>query len=403
MLLRGWDGLFGDTDYGGRLFSVLASLIAIAILFDTVRLQSGLAPAVWAGLLMATSLPQVEHARLTRSYTLLIAIALLAVNLVVRIQRLGASRQRLICLGAAILATLMTHYFSVGALLGLLVYCLWNMTDKRRQLLTAFASAGMVFAIIWGPWMWQQRHLFATDDPSTLFLTGDTAHHTRDTIVRSLMDPVHMLFPLSDSGVLGMLAMAGGAILVLAPFLPGVRRKNSLLTLWSLWIVGTIAIVAALDFFRGTDHLLHVRYTILAGPAVCALIPGLFAVPGRWRSILHPVAALAFTGCLWSLPDVYNYEEVDPRRIAADFITRPGPDDLLVFAAPQMDTPKCEIELFMLARCMRPLNCPLLVLIFLDMQEANSAAYCPGAKLVKGRTYRNLGNVFTLRYSSPGK
>jgi len=416
ILLRWWEDLFGDTDYGGRLFSVLASLIAIAILFDTVRLQAGLAPAIWAGLLMALATPQVEHARLTRSYTVLTAIALLAANLVIRIQRTGCSRGKLVGLTAAVLATLLTHYFSVGAMAGLLIYAMWRLPNHRRKIFVAFASSAIIFALSWGPWMWRQRHLFATDDPSTLFLTSDPSHHIRDTLIRVLMDPIRLLFPATETGITGILAMLAGVGGVAAPLVPVIHRRNSTLMLWSLWIIGTISVVAALDLTRGTDHLLYIRYTILASPAVCAVLPSLFASAGRWRSLLHLTAGLAVIGCVMNLPDVYNHDDVDPRRITDDFKqfnTVPNSNDLLVFAAAPEDVPKLQIELFMLTRYLRPLGCPLVILthppdaqlakqmsrcslVLLDMQPGDWQTYFPDRHLLRGRTYRNLGNVFTL-------
>jgi hypothetical protein len=305
----------GDSDYGGRMFALLASLASIAFLFDSVRLQSGLAPACWAALLMTVSSPQVEHARLARSYTLLTAFALLAVNSVVRIEKYGLSPRRWFALCASLLATLMTHYFCVGALLGLAAYALLSLPKFRKTIFAAFASAGLLFALMWAPWMWRQRYLFATDDPSTLFLTADTSHHVRDTLLRILLDPVRMLFPQERAGVASVIAIVIGAALFLLPWMRKFRRTNPAVILWGFWLVGTISVIAILDFTRGTDHLLYTRYTILAGPAVFALLPCLFSAFPRKRLAMHLVAGVAVIGCLCNLSDVYHHDDVDPRNI----------------------------------------------------------------------------------------
>ena len=331
ILLRGWETIFGDTDYGGRLFSVVASLLAIVILFDTVRLQTGLGAAIWAGLLMAVASPQVEHARLTRSYTVLMAIALLAVNIVVRIQRSGVSRGKLLGLTLAVLATLLTHYFCVGALAGLFVYTILVSPGHRQKFVLCFSVAALVFIAVWGPWMWRQRHLFATDDPSTLFLMADRSHPVRDTLIRIAMDPIRLVFPVPETQPIAVMAIMAGLAIVLAPFLPLVHRQNPTLIVWSMWIIGTGGVVACLDLSRGTDHLMFIRYTIIASPAMCALIPSLFARAGRWRSMMHVSAVIALIGCAVNLPDVFNHDDVDPRRIANDFRqfnTLPGRNDL---------------------------------------------------------------------------
>jgi hypothetical protein len=363
----------------------------------------------------------VEHARLARSYTLLTAFALLAVNSLVRIEKYGLSPRRWFALCASLLATLMTHYFCVGALLGLAAYALLSLPKFRKTIFAAFASAGLLFALMWAPWMWRQRYLFATDDPSTLFLTADTSHHVRDTLLRILLDPVRMLFPQEPAGVGGVIAIAIGAALFLLPWMPKFRRTNPAVVLWGFWLTGTIAVIAILDFARGTDHLLYARYTILSGPAVFALIPCLFSAFPRRRFAMHLVAGIGVAGCLCNLSDVYHHDDVDPRNIARDMrLLSPGPQDLLVFAAPPADTTKSELELFMLARYLRPVTCKILVLthpadpaiiaaarhdrfIFVDTQSPDGATWFPGAQLIKARSYRNLGNLFVMSYRSTAR
>jgi hypothetical protein len=294
------------------------------------------------------------------------------------------------------------------------VYAILAVPKARFTILSAFATTGLIFAIIWLPWMWRQRYLFATDDPSTLFLTADTSHHFRDTLWRILLDPVRMLIPQSQTGPTALIAITIGTALFLLPLVPRLNRTNPAALLWGLWLAGTIAVIAALDLSRGTDHLLYTRYTILAGPAVFALIPCLLAGFHRFKSTMHLTCAIAAVFCLFNLPDVYHHDDVDPRNIARDMAPlSPGPQDLLVFAAPPADTAQSEIELFMLARYLQPMTCKLAILthpagpallaaarhsrfIFVDTQSPDAAAWIPGAQLIKARTYRNLGNMFVM-------
>jgi 4-amino-4-deoxy-L-arabinose transferase-like glycosyltransferase len=306
LLLRGWDAVLGDTDYTGRLFSAIAGLIAVAVLFDTVRLQFGFPPAFWASLLMAIAQPEVEYSRVTRSYTLLTLLAMLTMNLLVRILNQGMSRRRWFLLTTYFLATMMTHYFCVGSLIGLAAWVWLRQREHRPAILKAILLAGVLFALIWGPWMWGQRHLFATDDPSTLFLTGDPSHHVRDTFFRLGSVPVNMLFSIDQDSPLAMVALLAGCAMLLVPLVPRFHRDHPQGLLWSFWLIGGIGVIAALDFSRGTDHLRFVRYTILAGPAVYALIGALPVVSRTMRWPGHVLAALAVISCLIALPQAIS-------------------------------------------------------------------------------------------------
>jgi uncharacterized membrane protein len=70
-LLRLWRDI-ADGDLSSRLLSVLCSLAAIAFLYDTVSKLNGPTAAMYAALLMAIAVPQIEYAQATRNYTLLL-------------------------------------------------------------------------------------------------------------------------------------------------------------------------------------------------------------------------------------------------------------------------------------------------------------------------------------------
>jgi uncharacterized membrane protein len=257
LLLRMWEELWGDSDQGARAFSAVAALLAIGVLFDLVRLQAGFAPAAWAALLMAVSCPQIEYARLARNYTLLSAMALLAADVLLRIQLLGISRRRWVLLVLYLLATALTHYFSAGMLAGLFVYGWIKIPNRRRSITMAFLSAGAAFVLLWGPFMWRQRALFATDDFGVAFLRSAMPHHVRVTLLRALLTPVLLLFPVSGWQIPPAALVAAGIYLsplIIARLRRGKSASNST-WMWQLWLWSTVLLLTAMDLLRHTDHL----------------------------------------------------------------------------------------------------------------------------------------------------
>ncbi len=158
--LRFWTDVIGAGDAPERSFSILASLISVVLLYDVARLSNGRSIAIWSCILFVLAQPQIQYARETRNYTWLIACALMAADALVRIEKFGPTRRRLAALMIGVLATLLTHYFGIGMLVGLGLYAFSRTRGRTRlQILAAFGFAILVFAICWGPFMWQQRRL----------------------------------------------------------------------------------------------------------------------------------------------------------------------------------------------------------------------------------------------------
>jgi hypothetical protein len=62
-------------------------------------------------------------------------------------------------------------------------------------------------------------------------------------------------------------------VAVVIPWVRLIRRPDMLL--WCIWFAGTVAFVAAIDFTHPTAYLSFIRYTILASPAVFAVLGAL--------------------------------------------------------------------------------------------------------------------------------
>jgi uncharacterized membrane protein len=323
--LRFWTDVIGAGDAPERSFSILAALISVALLYDVARLSNGRSIAIWACILFALAQPQIQYARETRNYTWLIACALLAADALVRIEKFGPTRRRLAALMIGVLATLLTHYFGIGMLVGLGLYAFSCTRGRtRQQVLAAFALAILVFAICWGPFMWQQRALASTSDQSTNFLLDKPGNHLRWTFYRLTVLPGVLL--AEPRGAALYICYLGAALYVLP--LIALRRRPDLL-IWIFWMLGVIGVIAALDFSRDTHHLGLIRYTLLAGPAVYVLIPAIVSQLSPW--LRHAIPAVAGAYCLWALPHAYQSAVADPKVIAAQVQSTAQPQDLLLF------------------------------------------------------------------------
>src|SRR5439155_11794175 len=90
--------------------------------------------------------------------------------------------------------------------------------------------------------------------------------------------------------------------------------------------------LAALDLARGTKHLELVRYTLLASPAVYALIAG--ALPPLSGKLRHLPPLLTALACAMALPAAYStWWKADWRALAAVLDRQARPGDVIVFAA----------------------------------------------------------------------
>jgi uncharacterized membrane protein len=329
VLTRLWGELFGLGQTSLRTMALLFSLAAIGVLFVVVRDLTGrTAPALWAALLMALAGPQIQYAQEARNYSLLLLEGLGAAAALVRIERHGPSRLREVTLVACVLAIALTHYFTLGAILALVIYAAIRLRGRAlRHVIGCLVVVALLWGVLGAPLA--LRHLKNRDDPrATTFLRDDhRPGHTTRTLMRFTALPVRFIAePMTTSRAV---ALAGGVAYVLAPLL-ALRRRNEML-LWSLWLWLTVLPLLALDLARGTQHLEFVRYTLLASPALYAMLATMLADHAKsWMR--HVVPALAALACALALPAAYSaWWKPDWRALgrAIDAHVRPG--DLVVF------------------------------------------------------------------------
>ncbi len=141
IFLRWWMDFFGPADFSTRSFSVFASLAAILVLFDILRFTAGFSTAFIAAAIMALSPMQIDLAQQSRPYTFLSLVALLAADALLRIERRGTSPARLTALGVGVLATALTHYFSLGALVAIFAYAMIRLAQMSATASSPFSQS----------------------------------------------------------------------------------------------------------------------------------------------------------------------------------------------------------------------------------------------------------------------
>lgn len=304
LLLRLWRHLFGDAETALRALSGLASLVALWLLFDTVRMLQGMAPALWATALMAVSPAQVLYAQETRNYALLAAAGLAACCSVIRLEKYGVSLLKLVALGGSVLVCALTHYLAWGALGGLLAYLVLRLRGAaRRPVAATFGLAAAIAVASTAPAIFYNRSA-ATNKVGLL---EHPDGHLLSTAARVASTPVYHLAANSRQA-LAPVTLSGALLLLI---LVGARRPD--LRLWTLWWAGAVGLVAALDLTLDTSALSLVRFTLMASPATYALVAGSF----RCAWARHSAPAAACVLALWHLPNAYEGPKAPWRPFAS--------------------------------------------------------------------------------------
>jgi hypothetical protein len=324
IFLRWWMDAFGPGDFSTRTFSALASLAGVIVLFDIVRRTIGTHAALIAAALMAISPLQMNLSQETRSYPLLALFGLLACHAMIRIERQGASRGRLLALAAAMAATALTHYFSLGALVGLLCYAAIRLRGPdRRKVFAAIFTAAVICLICWGPFLYQQRHEFFSQQSWSLEPTADRGM----TLIRVAAIPSALLY----GNVAPRMAWVGPAAVVYLFPLLFIRRAPRLM-LWWFWVAGIIGSLVIYDEINSARLLATLKYTSLASIGVYAL--GATPLPARqwWRWFIPYMLLISTVAAtVERIQEGPSEQNGDWRGMAVGLDKLAGPNDPLIF------------------------------------------------------------------------
>lgn len=324
--LRFWRAMTGDGDVAGRAFSAVLSALAVLLLFDAVRtLHESRAAGLWAALIMALAGPQIELAQEIRPYAQLVLLSCGALAAIVRVEKLGPSKLRLIALGVCVLGMMLTQYFAIGPCLALGAYAVLRLRGTaRRQVLATFTIAAIVFLLAWGRLLWNQRSEFA--NAAEGWLQEDPNGHVVRTLERLAALPLRLLYEPQASTYP---AAYGAVVLLIAPIVLTLSRKRPELLLWTLWLLGTAGFLALIDLLNTTRHLYFVRYIMFAGPAMYAIIPVL--LPRSWTLLRNAMGFAAAAACALALGAVYSTARPDARPLGKFLDVEVAPGEIVVF------------------------------------------------------------------------
>jgi len=335
-LLRWWVDLFGQSDRSLRMLSVLFGLLSIVLIFDSVRLCAGPSSGVIAAAIVTFAPPQIDFSQQARPYTLMACIALSICNVLLRIEKHGNSRVKLLWLALFIALAAMTHYFDLGIILAAGIYALWSFKGPvRRQSIAVIVSVVLVCAAVWVP-------NFLHSTPATHTGLGFTDPHA--SLPVSILDaPQRLLFGVIRNGNWFLAAAMAVLVYLLPPF---DRRKR----IWWLAAVLPLFTVVALDLVRHSVLIEIDRYIFAASPGVYAIA----AMPvsrrlGRAVPIAVLFGALAFgLARVQQGPDLAPtgsiYQLEDTRTTAAFLARHLAPGDVVVLTNNDIDYPDFEYD-----------------------------------------------------------
>lgn len=155
VVLRGWMALLGNSEFALHLLSALCGLLAVAGLFTLVhRLTRITSAAVVAALLLGLSPGFVWIAFEVRAYALALALYAWASVFLVECLKPAPPRWVLFAYCGLALATLYTHYTSIGALAAHGLIAAWVIAIQRsRTLLRRMVWMGLVIGAGFAPWL----------------------------------------------------------------------------------------------------------------------------------------------------------------------------------------------------------------------------------------------------------
>jgi 4-amino-4-deoxy-L-arabinose transferase-like glycosyltransferase len=331
ILLRWWIDIFGTGPLATRSLSAIFSLAAIIVFFDICRLLHGPRIALLAAAICALAVGQLDFAQDARSYAMLIFFALCCADAVVRIEHRGPTRRRLIALAICLIATALTHYLSAGALFALAIYALVRLRARARiQTIATFVFSAFLILAIWIPMFITQKHTLPSMSP-TFLQEAPGLNHPKLTLYRIIGLPTeNLLGEARGEALTSKLVLAIFLFTIPLPLIRLIKRRD--LLLWVLWTLGTIGFVAAMDLIRQTTLTGYMRYTILASPAIYAVIAAFDWPP---RNFLRDALAIAAIGLLAVVAIQRTLDGVpakeDWRSLTHNINHFTAPNDLLVF------------------------------------------------------------------------
>jgi 4-amino-4-deoxy-L-arabinose transferase-like glycosyltransferase len=324
LLLHAWRDFFGSGDWSVRFFTVLQSLAAIAVFFWIVSSTQSLSVAVWASLLMSFSAPHLVYAREARNNPLMLLAGLLVIAVLLRIERAGVSKGKLIALGGSLLGLMLTNYYGLGAAIAMLIYAMWMLSGTTRwKVFAAFVISGLIYALVWGPMLLQQRDALAKWHPPADPLANPMSLVMKRVGVAPLRQLVGTAYESPAVSLTTAAAIAG-------IFLLTFNRRD--LRIWWMLLIGALGLVFLHDCFSGHSHLFMPKYALLALPAICLLIPAAISQCGKLpMNLRNAMLAAILALCIWHVPQAFAPYRGQARDPGNAIVSRARAGDIVVF------------------------------------------------------------------------
>ena len=292
LLLSAWTRVAGTSDAALRLFSALAALACLPLLWLTGRRIGDRATGLIACTLFAFSPPALYYASEGRMYALTWVFTLGLALLALRLESEGPRWRLLVPWALVSAAGLLTHYFFAFVWVAVAVW-LWLHLDRPGR--ARLAAAAVLTGVLILPWYARVPEGLDLWRVTAGWSNGDLS---RGELVRGPLGLIrYMLFWRAEyRGKVEVLAIVLFVLLVGAMLLRGPRRwvTGRPQLLW-LWLVGAAVGPVVFDLLLGTTTSRIGRYGLAGLPAAILLVAlGTSALPRSARAVFTGLLIVAW-------------------------------------------------------------------------------------------------------------
>jgi hypothetical protein len=249
-LLAAWEALTGNSPFAVRCFSLLAGVLALAMVYQLGRKLFSVRIGLYAALIMASSAFFIDYLHEGRAYSLLVffsAFSLYSYAQIMFSRRSSWFWYLLLMLSLAALAY--THYvaLSMGVILGLIHLFHFGMKRRWWFLVLAMALGGLLYL----PWV----------SVSLEVIRRGTEDNWRQSLA---MNSWQIIEGLGHS-----FSNANLALLLLLAFYSLRHLNKKVIVVWIVLLVGLLMVLVVNSF---VPFMLHIRYLIFVWPALALIM-----------------------------------------------------------------------------------------------------------------------------------
>ncbi len=311
-----WQQFIGDSEFMGRVYGILLSMLTLALIYRIARRSFGSAVMGWFGLaFLGVNAYFHIYSLEIRPYPLILlaaALSMLAFQNWLKLRTVGAA----LIYGLTVALMFYIHYFLAFLVAAQGLYALSWSRQTLRQLLLAY---GLAF-VIWSPWfvvfVGQVQHVAADESQ---FGNARGLAGIGSTTEPTTLDAVLRLWSLMTNGQPVLYAV----ILALG-LLYGWRKRSFYLML--LWALGVPALALIANLIVAVYTPRYVAYLSLGFAIVCG------AALAWLPRYLNGVALVIVVGIsLWSLSSQFPLDRVPHRALFQQAAAAAQPGDVLYF------------------------------------------------------------------------